>query len=118
MRRVNILLLTSEFAPALGGIGTYAGEIASAAARLGARVTVVAPDYARQTAAQDASLPFEVIRFRGGLHSMWDLPSKIMLARSRIRANCYDVVHAADWPFFIPVALCRWRTRARMLMTV
>jgi phosphatidyl-myo-inositol dimannoside synthase len=115
---VNILLLTSEFAPALGGIGTYAGEIASAATRLGARVTVVAPDYARQTAAEDASLPFEVIRFRGGLHSMRDLPSKIMLARSRIRADCYDVVHAADWPFFIPVALSRWRTQARMLMTV
>ena len=27
---VNILMLTSEFAPATGGIGTYAGEIASA----------------------------------------------------------------------------------------
>lgn len=115
---MNILLLTSEFAPALGGIGTYAGEIASAATRLGARVTVVAPDYARQPAAQDASLPFEVIRFRGGLHSMRNLPSKTMLARSRIRADRYDVVHAADWPFFIPVALSRWRTQARTLMTV
>ena len=44
---MNILLLTSEFAPAMGGIGTYAGEIASAATRLGARITVVAPDYAQ-----------------------------------------------------------------------
>ena len=35
-------MLTSEFAPATGGVGTYAGEIASAATRLGARVTVVA----------------------------------------------------------------------------
>jgi phosphatidyl-myo-inositol dimannoside synthase len=115
---VNILLLTSEFAPAMGGIGTYAGEIASAAARLGARVTVVAPDYARQTAADDNSLPFAVARFRGGLHSMRDLPSKIWLARSWARADCYDVIHAADWPFFIPVALSRWRTQARILMTV
>ena len=41
---LNILLLTSEFAPAMGGIGTYACEIAAAATRLGARVTVVAPD--------------------------------------------------------------------------
>ena len=49
---------------------------------------------------------------------MRDLPSKIMLARSKIRADRYDVVHAADWPFFIPVALSRWRTQARMLMTV
>jgi glycosyltransferase involved in cell wall biosynthesis len=116
--QVNILLLTSEFAPAMGGIGTYAGEIASAATRLGAKVTVVAPDYARQTAADDDSLPFEVVRFRGGLHSMRDLPSKIMLARSKVRSERYDVIHAADWPFFIPVALSRWRTPARVLMTV
>ncbi len=113
---MNILLLTSEFAPAMGGIGTYAGEIAAAATRLGAMVTVVAPDYARQI--DDSALPFEVVRFHGGLHSMRDLPSKIMLTRSRARADHYDVIHAADWPFFIPVALSRWRTPARMLMTV
>ncbi len=115
---MNILMLTSEFAPATGGIGTYAGEIASAATRLGARVKVVAPDYAWATADDDASLPFEVVRFRGGLHSMRDLPAKIMLARSKVRGNSYDVVHAADWPFFIPLALSRWRTQARVVMTV
>jgi phosphatidyl-myo-inositol dimannoside synthase len=115
---VNILLLTSEFAPAMGGIGTYAGEIASAATRLGARVTVVAPDYARPTTADDSSLPFDVVRFRGGLHSIRHLPSKILLARSKVGRGRYDVVHAADWPFFIPLALSRWRTQARMLMTV
>lgn len=115
---MNILLLTSEFAPAMGGIGTYAGEIASAATRLGARVTVLAPDYATETAADDEAMPFEVVRFRGGLHSMRNLPSKIRLARSWVRSDRYDVVHAADWPFFIPVALSRWRTSARVLMTV
>ena len=115
---LNILLLTSEFAPAMGGIGTYAREIAAAASRLGAKVTVVAPDYAQQTADDDRSLPFEVVRFRGGLHSMRDLPRKIMLARRGVRGDRYDVVHAADWPFFIPVALSRWRTPARVLMTV
>ncbi len=66
----------------------------------------------------DRSLPFEVRRFRGGLHSMRDLPSKILLARSHIGAERYDVVHAADWPFFIPVALSRSLTQARILMTV
>ena len=115
---MNILLLTSEFSPAMGGIGTYAGEIASAATRLGAKVTVVAPDYARQTAIDDNSLSFEVVRFRGGLHSMRDLPGKIMLTRSKVRADRYDVIHAADWPFFIPVALSRWQTPARVVMTV
>ena len=101
---LNILLLTSEFAPATGGIGTYACEIAAAASRLGAKITVVAPDYARQTGDDDRSLPFEVIRFRGGLHSMRDLPRKIMLVRRRVRGDRYDIVHAADWPFFIPLA--------------
>jgi phosphatidyl-myo-inositol dimannoside synthase len=115
---VNILLLTSEFVPATGGIGTYARELASAASALGANVTVVAPDFARDTASLDHSLPFEVRRFRGGLHSMKSLPSKIRLASGLVRAKRYDVVHAADWPFFIPVALSRRLTQARILMTV
>jgi phosphatidylinositol alpha-1,6-mannosyltransferase len=115
---MRILLLTSEFAPATGGIGTYAREIASAATALGADVMVVAPDYAQDTSALDRSLPFEVRRFHGGLHSMRDLPSKILLARSQVRAERYDIVHAADWPFFIPVALSRHLTPAQILMTV
>jgi phosphatidylinositol alpha-1,6-mannosyltransferase len=115
---VNILLLTSEFAPATGGIGTYAREIAAAASTLGAEVTVIAPDYAQDTTTLDRSLPFDIRRFHGGLHSMRELPSKIRLARSLVGARRYDVVHAADWPFFIPVALSRRRTQARILMTV
>jgi phosphatidyl-myo-inositol dimannoside synthase len=115
---LNILLLTSEFAPAMGGIGTYAREIAAAASRLGGAVTVMAPDYAQPNDNEDCLLPFEVLRFPGGLHSMRDLPRKIMLARRSARTRRYDVVHAADWPFFIPLALARWSTPARILMTV
>jgi len=115
---VNILLLTSEFAPATGGIGTYAREIAAAASTLGADVTVIAPDYAQDTTALDQSLPFDIRRFHGGLHSMRALPYKIRLARRLVGTKRYDVVHAADWPFFIPVALSRRRTQARILMTV
>jgi phosphatidyl-myo-inositol dimannoside synthase len=115
---VNILLLTSEFAPANGGIGTYAREVASAATDLGARVTVIAPDYRRDNADVDGSLRFEVQRFPGGLHSMRELPAKIRLVRRLLGADRYDVVHAADWPFFIPVALSRRQTQARLLMTV
>ena len=66
----------------------------------------------------DRSFPFRVLRFRGGLHSMRDLPSKIFLARESVRMGNYDVVHAADWPFFIPLALSRKRTHGRLLMTV
>lgn len=115
---MNILLLTSEYAPRRGGIGTYAREIAVAATQLGAKVTMVAPDYGTDTSEVDRASPFPVHRFSGGLHSARDLPAKIMLARNKIGAAPFDVVHAADWPFFIPVALSRGRTPARVLMTV
>ena len=115
---MNILLLTSEFAPANGGIGTYAREIASAATDLGAKVTVVAPDYALDNSGEDSCLRFEVQRFPGSLHSMRYLPAKARLVRRLLGTDRYDVVHAADWPFFIPVALSRRLTQARLLMTV
>jgi endo-1,4-beta-xylanase/phosphatidylinositol alpha-1,6-mannosyltransferase len=115
---MNILMLTSEFAPATGGIGTYAREIATAATQLGAQVTVVAPDYAQDNAADDLAYPFHIHRFPGGLHSMRDLPSKIALARRHVGNGDYDIIHAADWPFFIPLALARGRTSARLMMTV
>jgi glycosyltransferase involved in cell wall biosynthesis len=118
VKQVNILLLTSEFAPANGGIGTYACEIAIAAAELGADVKLVAPDYGSDNSFEDRSLPFDIRRFRGGLHSMRDLPGKILLARGHVAAGRFDVVHAVDWPFFIPVALSRNLTQARLLMTV
>ena len=37
-------------------------SVASAAANLGANVTVIAPDYAKSTAVEDRALPFEVRR--------------------------------------------------------
>ncbi|HEY1546106.1 MAG TPA: glycosyltransferase family 4 protein [Xanthobacteraceae bacterium] len=116
---MNILLLTSEFAPAAGGIGTYAREMAAAAVRLGADVTVVAPDYAdTEVARVDRAAPFRIRRFPGGLHSMRDTPKKIRLAQAMVAAGRHDVVHAVDWPFFLPLALARRRTAARLLLTV
>jgi phosphatidyl-myo-inositol dimannoside synthase len=114
---MNILMLTSEFLPATGGIGTYAREMAAAASALGARVTVMAPDYARNDS-DDGAFAFRTHRFHGGLHSARDLPAKIMLARHAVEAERYDILHAADWPFFIPVALSRRRTNARVIMTL
>jgi glycosyltransferase involved in cell wall biosynthesis len=115
---LNILLLTSEFAPAQGGIGTYAREMAAAATALGAQVTVAAPAYGKNTANEDEALTFAVERFPGGLHSSRDLTAKIALAREFARRKNYDIIHGADWPFFIPVALSRRLTSARLLMTV
>lgn len=115
---MKILLLTSEFLPVNGGIATYAREIALAATRLGANVTVYAPDYGAPTYAEDRRLPYEIKRFSGGLHARRDMPAKIGLVRRILGEETYDVVHAADWPFFIPLALSRRRTRARLVVTV
>lgn len=113
---MKLLLLTSEFSPANGGIGTYAREIATAAWELGADVTVAAPDYGKDN--DDSIFPFSVSRFRGGLHSMRGLPAKIRLTHNLTSRRHYDIVHAADWPFFIPVSLARRQINGRMLMTV
>ena len=115
---MKILLLTSEFWPVNGGIATYARETALAATRLGARVTVVAPDYGIAAHAEDRRLPYAVRRFSGGLHSRRDVPAKIAHVRRILSDNEYDIVHAADWPFFIPLALARRLTDARLVMTV
>jgi len=115
---MKILMLTSEFVPVNGGIATYARETALAATRLGAKLTVVAPDYGVASHAEDHRLPYVVRRFSGGLHSRRDLPAKIALTRRLLNEQDYDVVHAADWPFFIPLAVARGLTSARLLMTV
>jgi hypothetical protein len=46
---VNILLLTSEFSPANGGIGTYAREIAVAVTQLGGKLQWLRRTMARTT---------------------------------------------------------------------
>ena len=116
---LNILMLTSEFAPATGGIGTYAARNRVCRHPLGARVTVVAPDYAKQTADDDEgpALQGRALSRRPSLDAR-PAGQDPAGAAAGVRGGDYDVVHAADWPFFIPVALSRWRTHARVLMTV
>ena len=46
------------------------------------------------------------------------MPAKIALVRRLLNAEDYDIVHAADWPFFIPLALARGLTDARLVVTV
>ncbi len=100
----NIGLFTSEFFPLRGGIGTYACELAKAATELGAQVTVHAPDYGQNLREEDKrQFPFEVARFSGARHTMKDLPAKLMYVRKALRQRQYSRIHAADWPFYLPV---------------
>lgn len=115
---MKILLLTSEFLPFRGGIGTYARELAGAATKAGHQVVVAAPDYGADQSAADAVLPYRVVRFPGAVPSMRGLPRRIMVARRLAAAERFDVVHAADWPFFIPARLLPRRTAPRRLLTL
>ncbi|WP_022676940.1 glycosyltransferase family 4 protein [Novosphingobium sp. B-7] len=115
----RIALLTSEFAPFHGGIGAYARELAVASAESGHTVTVLAPDYGRDCTAIDEALPFTVRRFASGTPTMRGLPRRILETWRLLGRERFDIVHAADWPFFIPLSLARSRLRgARVLLTV
>jgi len=110
---LRILAFAGEFPPYPGGIGTYAVNMAQAATELGASVTVVAPDYGRASPNGD-TYSFKVVRFRGREHRNRELWSKYLLARKAVRGGSYDLVHAMDWPFFIPVALAARREHRRL----
>lgn len=115
---MKLLLLSSEFSPRLGGIGTYSLEMALAACALGHDVTVVAADYGEDQTEKDKTFPFKVIRYPGGEHKMRDIPAKVSLVRKiAAEKRDFDIVHAADWPFFIPLALSRYRRSAKCVLT-
>ena len=103
---MKIVLLTSEFLPVFGGIGAYARELANAGARLGDEIIVVAPSYFKDNSEIDAALGYTVVRYEGGRHSARELWKKITLMfRLRSILDSADVVHAVDWPFYIPLAI-------------
>lgn len=115
----KIALLTSEFAPFHGGIGAYARELATAASGAGHDVIVLAPDYGEDCSKIDLALPFRIKRFASGSPTMRELPLRILETWRLLGQENFDIVHAVDWPFFIPVRLAMWRVHgARILLTV
>ncbi|MEO6214389.1 MAG: glycosyltransferase family 4 protein [Sphingomonas sp.] len=114
---MKIALLTSEFPPFHGGIGSYAREMASAAAAAGHEVVVLAPDYGKDCTAVDAEFDFRVVRFAGGPASFKGLPKRIQETRRLLKGEAFDLIHAVDWPFFIPARLSA-RRKAMTILTV
>ncbi|ACB96224.1 endo-1,4-beta-xylanase [Beijerinckia indica] len=103
---MRLLLFTSEFYPLRGGIGTYAAELARGATELGGDVTLYAPSYHQDLADDDLKcFPFRVIRYAGHRHTMKNLPQKLQIVRRAVRSETFDIIHAMDWPFFLPVHL-------------
>lgn len=115
---LRILLLTSEFDPFSGGIGTYTREIATELRRQDHDVTVVAPDYGEDQREFDLRFDFKTIRYKGGRHTSRHMIGKMLLVWRLATSSGFDVVHAVDWPFYIPLAISPFRwTRKRCLVT-
>ena len=96
----RIAILTAEFAPFRGGIGTYTQAIAAAAKRLGHEVTVFAPDYDGNVEKADTdAFGFAVHRFRAGPFGPRWYPRYTRVALTAVWSKRFDQVLAADIPF-------------------
>jgi glycosyltransferase involved in cell wall biosynthesis len=114
--------LTTEFPPFRGGIGAVALGLARGATGLGHDVTVFAPDFGTENAAEDAALPFAVRRFAGKSVSVVSTDGIIGYTRRVhrvIRETSADVVHAIDPASQMALAmLARLRLIGRHFSTV
>lgn len=112
---MKIVLLVSEFLPVIGGIGSYARELANAGSRLGHEMIVVAPSYGKDNSDLDHGFPYKLIRYSGGRHSMRDMIPKVKLMfQLRSLLKDADVVHAVDWPFYIPLRVVSYFIPSRI----
>ncbi|HWK44771.1 MAG TPA: glycosyltransferase family 4 protein [Stellaceae bacterium] len=116
----SVLMASSEFLPLRGGIGTYAQGMAEAAHKLGIELVALVPDYGRGADhPDDAELPFETVRYpQADRHRFIDIRHKVAALDRVLRRRRFDIVHAVDWPFFVPMALTRWRGRHRTAATL
>lgn len=100
----KILMLTTEYPPCVGGIATYVRQVAAATSDLGCDVTVVAPDHRRDDNSEEAGLPFELVRYRGDIYHVTQLPALLRRVRHWVKVREWDVIHACDWPNIMALA--------------
>ena len=94
----RILLVTTEYPPATGGIGTYCAQIAAAAAANGHEVTILAPDYGRShDDPVEAGAP-TILRYPGANYTVRNFPSLLTQISRHADPKRYDIIHAIDWP--------------------
>ena len=101
----DFTLMTSEFDPFRGGIGTVSRELSFAATRLGVNVRLVAPDYlGTEWIKVDAALPFPVERFKAGPYKGRQMPKLLRVALSKARQAQGARLIALDFPFLEALA--------------
>ncbi len=113
---MRLLLVTQDFPPELGGIQTYAGELARRFADWTDDLVVLAPDHPR-AAELDARLPFDV--YRVPTTSDW-FPFQAARHAARLsRQRRLDTAFCAQWFSALPVVLMhRFGTPARVFVAV
>lgn len=113
----RILILTHEFLPFRGGIATYCAELALAAAAMGHKVTVVAPDYGKDNIQEDKARPYKVRRFAGSLYKTSFMP-RVIAEVATINLDDFDIVHAAEWSFVVALHLIQPFKKIPFIATV
>ena len=102
MRERRILLLSHEFLPYPGGVGRYCWSLSAAAARLGHRITVLAPEHEGYRSPEYQDPPgVEVLRFPGDVFHFRDLSRVERVVHDVLEWAEWDIVHAADWPMIM-----------------
>ncbi|CAL1691005.1 D-inositol-3-phosphate glycosyltransferase [Brevundimonas subvibrioides] len=99
----GVLIVTCEYPPFPGGIGSYAGAVARATADAGFAVRVIAPDYPDLPAIDDLPGTHRILRHHG-------VPPKRALAILKIISET-----PRDWPILaadIRTVLFLWATQA------
>ncbi|MDZ4701435.1 MAG: glycosyltransferase family 4 protein [Rhodothermales bacterium] len=99
---MRLLFVTQDFPPALGGIQTYAGELARRFAGWTDDFVVLAPDYPRAREL-DALLPFDVHRVSSS--SDWFPFHAARHAARLARRRRLDTAFCAQWFSALPVVL-------------
>lgn len=99
----SILIVTHEYLPYPGGIGRYCASLASAAARIGCSVDVLAPDYGQPAHDDHQSVSVNVHRFEGGVFDIKKMAKYRDEIRKMTGSYSYDVILAADWPAILAI---------------
>ena len=92
----KLLLVSHEYPPYIGGVATYAQELARAASEQGYHVEVLCPSYGAPTARQQESPMLTVTRFPGEIfRASRDLLRFAWRVRAKV-AEGYDIIHGVE----------------------
>src|SRR5579862_87767 len=101
----KILLLTYEFPPAIGGIGTYVEQLAAAATAIGHHITVFAPTFGKSDFTTSSNNTYTVKRFPATSYKPTGMPVLLVRTKQIISNLNPDIIHAVDIPFTLACAI-------------